>query len=171
MSSCVQDLHLQPCSAIIRINHHLEYFHLFLDYFFSQSCRLMIASAEKRASFFANARGYSVTLSRKELRSARMTRLFTIHINRVSRRQSGGEKRSYRGGPLHLACNACVVTAMCHSRRARAQSGLERASWIFIRGYCKINVGTEKPAVKEQQKEARNRVIPRLRLRFSPRLI
>lgn len=90
-----------------------------------------------------------------------MTRLFTIHINRVDRCRSGGEKSGpgyTRSGPLHPACNAYAVTAMCHSRRA--QPGLKRASWIFIRGYCKINVSAEKPAAKEQQKETRNRVIP-----------
>lgn len=113
--------------------------------------RLMITSAGK-TSLFAVARGNNAT--REELRSGRMTRLFTIHINRVDRCRSGGEKSGRhgyaRGGPLRLACNAYVVTAMCHSRRAGGRAGgrragLKRASWIFIRGYCKINVSTEEP--------------------------
>lgn len=83
---------------------------------FFHSQRLMIANAGKRAC--EPFRGNS---ARKELRSACMTRLFTIHINRV--RPSGMEER---GGYTHARTvvhyispvTAYVVTAMCHICRA-----------------------------------------------------
>lgn len=56
----------------------------------------------------------------KELRSAYMTRLFTIHINRVRARTVVGVLAIIHGGPLYLARNTYVVSAMCHSRWRRA---------------------------------------------------
>lgn len=107
-------------------------------------------------SLFTIARGNSTMLLRKELRSTRMTRLFTIHINRVGRRRSGGEKNGYtRSGPLHLACNAYVVTAMCHSRRAGAARAKARAMNIYPRLLQNKCWYRETRAAKEQQKETR----------------
>lgn len=60
----------------------------------------------------------SATRSRKELRSVCMTRLFTIRINCVDRCSRVEEAVIQRVGPLYLTCNAHVVTAMCHTRRA-----------------------------------------------------
>jgi len=98
-------LYLQPRPAIIRINHRLEYFHLFLSNFF-QSWRLMIASARKRAPVFLPLRAEIARCSR-ERNYSRVTRLFTIHINRV--------------GP-RTWLPRCVITV------GRAQPGLKRAS-------------------------------------------
>jgi len=91
--SYMQDLYLQPRLAIIRINHRLEYFYLFLSHFF-QSWHLMIAG--KRASLFAIACGNSAMLSRKELQSHDAP----IYDSYKSRRPSPEwrrEKRLYMG--------------------------------------------------------------------------
>lgn len=97
-----------------------------------------------------------------------MTRLFTIHINRVSRRRSRGEKSGYtRGGPLHLACNAYVVTAMCHSRRANTARAKARPMNIYpwlLQNKCQYR-GTRGERATKRNEESRN---PGLRLRFSP---
>lgn len=110
----------------------------------------------------ANRKGFRAEIARrprKELRSAYMTRLFTIHINRVGRRVGNGRGGYTRGGPLYLPYNAHVVTAMCHSRLGGG-GGLKRAPWIFIRGYCEINAGTEETrrerATKRNERSARN---------------
>lgn len=114
-----------------------------------------------KTSLFAVARGNSATLSRKELRSARMTRLFTIHINRVDRCGSGGEKSDpgyTRGGPLHLACNAYVVTAMCHSRRANAARAKARVMNIYprlLQNKCQYR-GTRGERATKRNEKSRN---------------
>jgi len=165
----MQDLYLQPRSAIIRINHRLDYFYLFLSYFF-QSWRLMIASVGKRAPVFLPSRAEIARCSR-ERNYSRMTRLFTIHINRVDRRRSGGEKSGYTwGGPLHLACNAYVVTAMCHNRRAGAARSKARVMNIYprlLQNKCQYR-GTRGERATKRNEESRN---PGLRLRFSPELL
>lgn len=104
---------------------------------FFHSRRLMIANVGKRAC--EPFRGNS---ARKELRSACMTPIYDSYKSRPAVR-NGGERRLYTragGGPLYLACNG--VRGYRDVSYMPSKGGLKRTSWIFIRGYCKINAGT-----------------------------
>lgn len=83
--------------------------------------------------------------------------------------RNGGERRLYtraHGGPLYLACNG--VRGYRDVSYMPSGGGLKRTSWIFIRGYCKINVGTGETRGKRAAKKNEESYNPRgLRLRFS----